>query len=331
MYPRDAAGSFTLPPGSVGAITEMCSLVDFMEIYTPHETFKVQSPESIDPGRTNPNAMWAMVRTHQVGSESPIVARTLLMAHRSANLLQPLSGEKSLTLAMHGVKETLLEVLAVAQTLLDSIAGQAKAVTDSGFRLAANGRSLETFPLVPDLNAKVTALLTTARRGVTEICQIPTNFMKVGRQHSSLDHLIAKELASQLPPHGLKFLEQFAPQVRRLIAWRDGLEHRITTTRKLVVRNFEHMPDNNLRLPSWQLEGEDPEPIDVHARELPSFLLDFAEGMFIACADATRKSWPPTQIEVVDPVDPKCPIRYRVSIDSSRLTYPVGEAMARKP
>ena len=104
MYPRDAAGSFTLPPGTVGAITELRSLVDFMEVYTAHETFKVQSPESIDPGRTNPNAMWAMVRTHQVGSKSPIVARTLLMAQRSANMLQPLSGEKALILAMHGVK-----------------------------------------------------------------------------------------------------------------------------------------------------------------------------------------------------------------------------------
>jgi len=252
------------------------------------------------------------------------------MAQRSANLIQPLSGEKALILAMHGVKETLLEVLAVAQTLLDSIAEQAKAVTDSGFRLAANGRSLEVFPLVPDLNAKATALLTTARRGITEICQIPANFMKLGRQHSSLDHLMAKELASQFPPHGLKFLERFAPQVQRIIALRDGLEHRATTTRKLVVKNFEHKPDNNLRPPSWSLDGEDPQPIDVHARELPGFLLDFAEGMFIACADATHKSWPPTRIEVVDPIDPKCPIRYRVSIDASRLTFPVEKAEAGK-
>jgi hypothetical protein len=291
-----------------------------MEIYTPNETFKVQTPESIDPKRTNAKAMWVMVRTHSVGSASPIVARTLLMASKSANLLSPLSGEKALLERMHGIKETLLQVQAAASALIEATAGEAEAVAASGFRLAPNGRSLEKFPLV--LDAKVAVFLTTARRAITEICQIPGHFLTLSRQHSSLDHLSSKELAPKFGTQQLEYIDNFIVGTKHLIELRDGLEHGATTARKLNVRNFEHMPDNQLRQPTWFLDGDAPEDIGQHTKAVPNFLLSLAEALFVACADATRPDWPPVQFELIDPVDADCPIRYRVVIDQSRLSFP---------
>jgi hypothetical protein len=322
MYPRDSAGSFTLPPGTVGNITEMCALTSFMEIYTPGETFKIQTPETIDPKRTNAKAMWVMVRTHSVGSASPFVARTLLMASKSANLLSPLSGEKALLERMHGIKETLLQVQAAARALIESTTIEAEVAAANGFRLAPNGTSLEKFPWVPELDAKVAVFLTTARRAITEICQIPNHFLKLNRQHSSLEHLSSKELALKFGTQQLEYIDNFIAGTKHLIELRDGLEHRATTTKKLNVRNFEHMPDNQLRRPTWFLDGEEADDIGQHTRAVPGFLLSLAEAMFVACADATLPDWPPVLLEEIKPVDTECPIRYRAVIDQSRLIFP---------
>jgi len=80
MYPRDGAGSFTVPSERGDPIVGMYSLDDRLEIYTASETFMVQTPETIDPAHTNPNAPWINAKTHDVGSASPYVARTFIMA-----------------------------------------------------------------------------------------------------------------------------------------------------------------------------------------------------------------------------------------------------------
>ncbi|MCL9682574.1 type II toxin-antitoxin system RelE/ParE family toxin [Legionella maioricensis] len=47
-------------------------------MYKVDKTYRVQSPESIDPEQTNPNAMWVITPISDVGSQSPIVSRILL-------------------------------------------------------------------------------------------------------------------------------------------------------------------------------------------------------------------------------------------------------------
>lgn len=97
MYPRDAAGSFKVPATKPGAIKVMCSLPHHhLEIYTPQETFKIQTPETIDPERTNPDAMWVNAKTHDVGSASPFVARTFIMASDILKMANILSGKTTM-------------------------------------------------------------------------------------------------------------------------------------------------------------------------------------------------------------------------------------------
>lgn len=55
--PRFQAGSMSLPEGS-GNITAMFSRTDLLEIYAETETYRVKSPETIDPGVKNSNASW---------------------------------------------------------------------------------------------------------------------------------------------------------------------------------------------------------------------------------------------------------------------------------
>ncbi len=53
--PRDSAGRLDLH-GGTGGITEACSCGEFLEVYKEDMTFRIRTPESIDPSRTNPNA-----------------------------------------------------------------------------------------------------------------------------------------------------------------------------------------------------------------------------------------------------------------------------------
>ena len=44
----------------------MQSCGEFLEMYKVDKTFRVKSPESIDPEETNPNAMWVTSPTDDV-------------------------------------------------------------------------------------------------------------------------------------------------------------------------------------------------------------------------------------------------------------------------
>ena len=94
MYPRDGAGSFTVPATKGGSIQRVVGLRDYMEIFTEHETFRVLTPEAVDPERTNPDAMWVQTKVADVGAASPYVARTLLMAHEMLSNNIVIRGEK---------------------------------------------------------------------------------------------------------------------------------------------------------------------------------------------------------------------------------------------
>lgn len=199
----------------------------------------------------------------------------------------------------------------------------------SGYKLNPGSRSLERFPVVRDIEAKVTTFLIPARRIITEVCQLPAHFWNLGQQHSSLEHLINKELAPLLgADHRLvAYLGGFVEGTKRIIELRNGQEHGPTTKgQKLIVKNFQMMPTNQIRRPVWFLEGEQPEDIAAHMEAIPEFLLNLAEATFVGCIDSTQQEWPPLQFEEISPIDPECPTRYRLTIDPGRLPFNLAAA-----
>ena len=75
--PRDAAGHLELKEGT-GGIIAMCSCEGFLEVYKQDVTYRIQTPETIDPDRTNPRAAFVAAVVDNVGSSNPVVARMLL-------------------------------------------------------------------------------------------------------------------------------------------------------------------------------------------------------------------------------------------------------------
>jgi hypothetical protein len=326
MYPRDNPGSFKVPSTKDGAIQRLVPLGDHMEIYTPEETFRMQTPESIDPGRTNPNAMFVNVKIADVGSSSPIIARTLLMANEMLHdrtILREDANREAVLKLMHRIKTSLLHCEQASDELIKSVHAQCEIFAQT--EQAAASRTYANFPMVADVDAKVTAFLIPARRVITDICQIPQHFWKLGSTHSNLDYLLNKEIAPLLGEehHMVQWFRKMVPAVTRIVDFRNGQEH-VGTTKglPLMIKNFEMLPTNEVHVPVWYLEGGRPCSI---AEEMPRMfdeLLHFAETMFVACVEANLPTFPPMVLQINEKPDPLCPILYTLVIDASRFTFP---------
>ena len=103
--PRYQAGGFQLKEGT-GPITGMQSCGKFLEIYKKDKTFRVQTPESLDPEQTNENVPWVATPVADVGSANPIVSRVFMQASDilSAAIFQTEVDTDSLRSELHSVK-----------------------------------------------------------------------------------------------------------------------------------------------------------------------------------------------------------------------------------
>lgn len=328
MYPRDGAASFKLPSEKEGTIQRMIPLGEFAEMFTEEETFKVQSPESVDPARVNPHAMWVTAKIADVGSSSPIVARTLIMAHDMLRNRIPLSDDekiKNVLLLVHKIKNNLLQCSHSSATYIEAEKEQAEVFANTvqgrGTRAYAN------FPVIPDIESTVTNFLISARRIITEVCQIPVHFWDTKQTHSSLDYLLDKELVPRLGNEHrmVVWFKERADRIRRIIEFRNGQEHGTTTKgAKLVIKNFELLPTNEVHVPLWYLDGQRPTSIAEEMPIMVEALVEFAETMLVGCIDVTLPDFPPMMVVQAEP-KPVCPVKYELIVDASRLKFPTAE------
>ncbi|MGR4869693.1 hypothetical protein ACIPRI_12595 [Variovorax sp. LARHSF232] len=330
MYPRDNPGSFSVPATKGGSIQRMVGLRDFMEIYTEHETFRFQTPESIDPARTNPNAMFSQWKVADVGSSSPYIARTILMAEDMLSNRMVLSDTKleDVMMLMHRIKETLLQCAQASEAFAIAMDAEIEKFKASGSRKSGTN-VLAYFPAVQDLDAKITAFLIPARRVVTEICQVPNLFWNFKRQHSDASHLLEKELVPVLgPDHNMvKWLTSRVPMIKCIIDFRNGQEHTLTTKgAALLLKNFTMLPTNDIEVPTWGLEGTDMTDVRQDVAVMLEFLTNLAEVMLVACIDANRPQFPPMSVVRNSSPEATCPIRFQLVIDPNKLFETMGAA-----
>jgi len=302
----------------------MVGLKEYMEIYTEHETFRFQTPESIDPERTNPNAMFVQMKVADVGTSSPCVAKTIVMAHDmlSNNAVIHGASLEALMLQVHGIKETLLQCSRAAETYKAEFEAEVDKVKEADGKLVSSGRMLAYFPVVQDIEGKLTAFLIPARRAITEICKVPESFWTLKRQHSDPAHLVEKELEPLLGANHrmVEWLKTRLRLIKIIIDFRNGQEHATTTKgAKLIVKNFELSPTNQISAPSWGLEGGDLTDIKDDLVGLLDFLTGFAEVMLVACIDANLPNFPPMKMLRIEKPDPACPIGYLLRIDEAKL------------
>ncbi len=318
---RDSAGAFTLP-GEATGITRLCSLPDRLEIFTEDGTYMIQTPETIDPLRTNPDTLWVNAKVADVGSASPAVARSFIMAYDVLQqMVTDLPLDKgALLLQMHVIKQHLVECETGAKNFEASVVAEIHAMEATGGALDASGRAIARFPIVKNLNTEVTSFLVTAKRTIREICCFLGLVWKFSRHHSTLTYLVTELAAKFGEDH--RFVQVMAERSKgatRIVTLRDGQEHKATTGAKLHIENFRLLPSNEILVPTWYLEGEDPAPVADEMQAISEFLIDLAETAFVGSIYHHLASWPPQVFEEIETPDPKAPVRYRLTIDVGQL------------
>lgn len=108
-YSRDCPGYVDLE-GGTGPITQMCSTSDFLEVYKIDKTFRIHTPENLDPERKDPNMSFVVTSIDDIGSKHPIVARIFIQsseALKNSPLRKEINKDQVLGLS-HNCKELLI-------------------------------------------------------------------------------------------------------------------------------------------------------------------------------------------------------------------------------
>lgn len=306
----------------------MCSCGAFLEIYKRDKTFRVQTPESIDPEETNPNAPWVASPVADVGSSNLIIARVLLQAKQmlDAAIIDGPFDKDAVILKLHACKESLLACEKVANRIAQNIDEIVSQITKHGIARDNMGHGLNPFPQARDLELDCGALLIQANRCIKLVCELPTLFIALDRTDSNFDHLLkrlSEVLCDESPVS--TFVRDNANGVRYLVDLRNFHEHPKQV--KTVIENFRVRPNSQIQPPVWYLQGEgqvEPHPIKEEALMTVEFLRELAEIIFIHLLMQRVSMKFPFFIEQVsdEKIAPDLPMRYKLSIDLARIHAP---------
>ena len=320
--PRDRGGSVTLSEGT-GGIVSMCPCEHFLEVYKVDATFRIESPETIDPARTNPNAPFVAAVADHIGSGHPIVARVLLQGRE---ILQSAIFASAVDLdavinRLHAVKEALVACHKASEHISRHVEAVEARWKEQQADSRGGHRVIPSLPQVPDLEPMATQFLVNAKRAIAGICGLAPLFLQLERTDNNLDHLgdrIAALLGDQAAL--TLFLRDYADSARYVIDLRNAQEHP-KAGRVTHIQNVRIQPDGSPAAPVWFVTGATPRPIHVETAAAINRIMEMAELMLIFLVDQRLDPrWPFAIEEVPDSErNPSQPIRFRLSIDMSRL------------
>ena len=331
---RDQAGEIKLVEGT-GPITKMLPMGEFLEVYKRDVTFRLRTPDSMDPERTNDNLPWVTSPVAWVGSSHPAIARVLIQSDELINHATLVAGtqKQDVMLHLHACKEALLACDAIAIRLSGKVGGIVEIIQSAGLSIDSSGHGLNPFPQVDDLDIDCVAFLVQANRAVKLISQIPSFFLALSKLHSNFDHL-GKALRAEIGESPVCFfVEQQSEFMARIAALRNFQEHP-AAAKKTVVRNFRLVPDGSVSVPTWLIVGIDDEPggaIHLDMEVISRSLVEIAEILVVHLVMQTLTSSFPYVLEQIpdDQANADLPIRFRLGLNLAKIKS--GEARANPP
>ena len=329
ILPRHDAGSIRLEAGT-GSITGTFACDAYLEIYKVDMTFRIQTPESIDPEEINPNAPWVSSPVANVGSSNLTIARVLLQSRDIVELAayDDKFDKDAVLKQMYQCKEALLACEKFANRLTKNIDLILEQINKHGIAKDNHGRGLNPFPQVDDLNEDCGSLFIQINRAIKLICELPKIFLGLDKLDSNFDHL-SERLTRELGEESqiVKFVRGNAETVRYLIDLRNYHEHPKAV--KTVIENFKVMPDGGIQVPVWYFEGRgEPIPYSIRANCIAAVDLvrDIAEHLFLHLILHFHSETSPFVLYQIpeEEISQETPIRYRLTIDPSKFKVPIS-------
>ncbi|MCJ8337273.1 MAG: hypothetical protein MJK10_02285 [Pseudomonadales bacterium] len=318
MSLRSSANSMQLQEGT-GNILAMIPCGDFIEMFKIDKSFRVQTPAGVDPDGLNPNAPWTASIASDIGSMNKIVARVFIQSYEiiQPGLIKTHRDINSITLLLHKCKEALLACENEANQVIENI--NAIIIDADKKSLSSDNQtiSLNPFPHVSNLDSKCGSFLIFANRAIKYICELPSYFIDLDGQDSNFDHLLKRIKKTEGSDSNLlSFIDENADAVRYLIELRNFHEH--PKKKRTIIQNFKLLPNMKIHTPVWGLDKNELHPIKESMINAVNFLTELAEAMFIQLV-LSSESICPVVMEEITNIEKSMPIKYRLSIDSSKI------------
>lgn len=318
---RNEAGSVQLQ-GGTGTILHMVGLANFLEAYKADTTFRIQTPETVDPDNTNPNAPWVVSRTDGIGASSLAVARVLLQGHEmlKSGIFVDGFNNTSVLNQLHSCKEQLVVCEQIAARVVGRIESTIEQIQTAGIGRDNRGRALNPFPQTQDLLADTTAFLINTKRAVAEATSLIAAITGLSVQGPNFRVLGERLTASFGQDTELtKYVLAQEPTVKYLVDLRNLQEH--PNSVQTVVRDFHVLPDGTISAPVLHFSDRPSESLHETLRFCATYLVHLTEAVFIhSIMPRLVGSFPFTIQETPDDQLPvECPIKYRLSVDFSAL------------
>ena len=319
MLPRHSAGSFDMQEGT-GPITGMQPCGEFLEMYKVDKTFRIKSPENIDPDETNPNAIWISSPVDDVGSGNPIVARAFLQNcdMLNAGKFDQEIDKDTIIMTLHGCKEALIVCDKICNRVTKSVTDICQMIENRAIESDNHGRGLNPFPHIKNLDTDCGTFLVQANRVIKILCGLPSQFLPLSNTDSNFEYLSKRiEKESIEAPILLEFLKRNAQGLHYLIKLRNFHEH--PKEIKTIINNFTLLPDFAIQIPTWHLSGKDKRSIHEEMKAAVTFLLEIVEMTFIHTVMASLSKSFPYRIQKETNIDEANPKQYRLTIDVGQL------------
>jgi hypothetical protein len=333
VLPRHRGATVKLENGT-GGIVDIVPHKDYAEAYKPDWTFRLQTPENIDPKETAPDVPWAVHEIPHVGSSNPIVARLVIQSWRTLQnkLLKNDIKREDLIMAMHGCKDELLACESIHKKLKPEYDAIVKKIEAGD--LYGQGKVLTPFPRLQWLEEGAAQFLICIKRALQKVADVfclcyPPAVVKNAQFQWAIKHLEGRPDQA----HYVAFLRSAQLFVTTMVDMRNGLEH--PDKGKTHINNFRLIPDPagkvTIAVPSWHVEGQPETSILDHMPVIIESVIVFAEENFIHCVgDNLNENQFGYRVDEILPQfrDPDCPIRFMLRFGIEQPTEAVKRSMA---
>ncbi len=292
----------------------MCPAVDFLEVYKIDKTFRIYTPEALDPDETDPNMHWMSKPVANVGSANKIVARIFIQASEAIKNTPVADNinKDDILRCMHRCKEYLL-ICEYKKEFICKEVDRILQMFQKG-QIKKEGNHFTNFPQVDHLEEYCGIFLNNAKLSIQTLAELINAFYKTNFDGPKFDKVFKwSRTALKHNNDFVQFLKDIQPGLKYIVDLRNAQEHP-KKDRKLVIENFTLKPGNEISLPLWYLTGEKPLAVHSDVTEIVDFLVVVIENTFLYCLMDNIDSSFPFIVRSIDDsaLDPICPIKYRV-------------------
>jgi hypothetical protein len=226
------------------------------------------------------------------------------------------------------IQPKLLSCSRISEELAKEITDYQKRIAEVGVELQAGGNAYK-IPAIFDLRLRAETFLYQGKSVLRDLTKVFLILFGKDFNNTPRFDLVVEWTEAEFGEQNelTKMLKtDESVWIRPLVKMRNAVEHPGGGSGTLHVQNFtaEVMGSTIVVLePVWYLNNDEKSPVVRDMRVFTDNLLTFCEQTLILCLEKFKKDFPIVVVEVAeDDRDPSCPVRYKITLNPSKITFP---------